>query len=129
MTSAVALAEQGHETYLLEKASDLGGIARRMHYTAEGLDVQPFLADLKKKVYQNRDIHVITDAEIMEVDGYVGNFETKVKSKGRIRIIKHGVAIIAVGAQELKPTEYLYGQNARVMTQLDGKNRQEGREP
>jgi heterodisulfide reductase subunit A len=119
MTSALALAEQGHETYLLEKASDLGGIARRMYYTAEGLDVQPFLADLKKKVYQHRDIHVITDAEIMEVDGYVGNFETKVKSKGRIRIIKHGVAIIAVGAQELKPTEYLYGQNARVMTQLD----------
>jgi heterodisulfide reductase subunit A len=119
MTSALALAEQGHETYLLEKASDLGGIARRMHYTAEGLDVQPFLADLKKKVYQHRDIHVITDAEIMEVDGYVGNFETKVKSKGRIRTIKHGVAIIAVGAQELKPTEYLYGKNERVMTQLE----------
>ena len=119
MTSALALAEQGHETYLLEKASDLGGIARRMHYTAEGLDVQPFLADLKKKVYQHRDIHVITDAEIMEVDGYVGNFETKVKSKGRTRNIKHGVAIIAVGAQELKPTEYLYGKNERVMTQLE----------
>jgi len=119
MTSALTLAEQGHETYLLEKASDLGGIARRMHYTAEGLDVQTFLADLKKKVYQNRDIHVITDAEILEVDGYVGNFETKIKSKGRIRNIRHGVAIIAVGAQELKPTEYLYGKNERVMTQLE----------
>jgi heterodisulfide reductase subunit A2 len=119
MTSALTLAEQGHETYLLEKASDLGGIARRMHYTAEGLDVQAYLADLKKKVYQNRDIHVITDAEILEVDGYVGNFETKVKSKGRIRNIRHGVAIIAVGAQEYKPTEYLYGKNERVMTQLE----------
>ena len=119
MTSALALAEQGHETYLLEKASDLGGIASRMHYTAEGLDVQTFLADLKKKVYQHRDIHVVTGAEIMEVDGYVGNFETKVKAKGRVRNIKHGVAIIAVGAQELKPTEYLYGKNERVMTQLE----------
>jgi heterodisulfide reductase subunit A2 len=100
MTSALTLADQGHETYLLEKSPELGGIARRMYYTAEGLDVQPFLADLKKKVYQHRFVHVITDAEIMHVDGYVGNFETKVKSRGRVRNIKHGAAIIAVGAQE-----------------------------
>ena len=119
MTSALTLANQGHETYLLEKSSDLGGIARRLYYTSEGLDVQPFLADLTKKVYRNRDIHVITDAEITKVDGYVGSFETTVKSKGRVRSIKHGAVVIAVGAQELKPTEYLYGQNDRVMTQLE----------
>jgi len=119
MTSALAMAEQGHETYLLEKAADLGGIANRLHYTAEGLDVQSYLKDLKKKVYQHRDVHVITDAQILDVDGYVGNFETRVKSKGRTRSIKHGVAIIAVGAQELKPTEYLYGKSERVMTQLE----------
>ena len=119
MTSALALAEQGHETYLLEKAADLGGIANRLYYTAEGLDVQSYLKDLKQKVYRHRDVHVITDAQILDVDGYVGNFETKVKSKGRVRSIKHGVAIIAVGAQELKPSEYLYGKNERVMTQLE----------
>jgi len=119
MTSALTLANQGHETYLLEKTSELGGIARRLQYTAEGMDVQVFLADLRKKVYQHRDIHVITDAEILEVDGYVGNFETNVKAKHRTRTIKHGVAIIAVGAQELKPIEYLYGKNERVMTQLE----------
>ena len=119
MTSALTLAEQGHETYLLEKDSDLGGMARRIHYTLEGLDVQPWLAELKKKVYRHRDIHVITDAEITGVNGYVGNFETGVKSKGRVRNIKHGVAIIATGAAEHKPTEYLYGKSARVMTQLE----------
>jgi heterodisulfide reductase subunit A len=119
MTSALTLANQGHETYLLEKASELGGIANRLHYTAEGMAVPPFLTDLKNKVYQHRDIHVITDAEIMAVDGYVGNFETKVKAKHRLRSIKHGVAIVAVGAQELKPIEYLYGKNDNVITQLE----------
>ena len=119
MTSALTLAEQGHETYLLEKDADLGGMARRIHYTLEGLDVQTWLAELKKKVYRHRDIHVITDAEITAVNGYVGNFETRVKSKGRVRNIKHGVAIIATGAAEHKPTEYLYGKSARVMTQLE----------
>ena len=37
---------------------------------------------------------------------------TKVKSKGRVRTIKHGAAIIATGASEYKPTEYLYGKTS-----------------
>ena len=119
MTSALTLAEQGFQTYLIERASDLGGMARRIHHTIEGLDVQPWLADLKKKTYRHQLIRVITDATITDVTGYVGNFVTKVKSKGRVQEIKHGTAIIATGADEYKPTEYLYGQDARVMTQLE----------
>ncbi len=42
MTSALSIAGQGHEVYLLEKDSELGGIARRIHYTLEGLDVQGY---------------------------------------------------------------------------------------
>jgi heterodisulfide reductase subunit A2 len=64
-------------------------------------------------------IHVYTGAEIIEAAGYVGSFITKVKSGGRIATIKHGVAVIATGADEYKPTEYLYGQDKRVMTQLE----------
>ncbi|MCM2251354.1 MAG: FAD-dependent oxidoreductase, partial [Ramlibacter sp.] len=119
MTSALTLAEQGFQTYLIEKASDLGGMARRIHYTVEGLDVQAWLKDLMKRTYRHQQIRVITDATITEVSGYVGNFVTKVKSKGRVQEIKHGAAIIATGADEYKPTEYLYGQDARVMTQLE----------
>lgn len=119
MTSAHALAEQGYETYLIEKASDLGGVANRIHYTLEGMDVQSFVKDLKKKVYRHPKIHAITDAAITHVDGYVGNFTTTVKSKGRLRTIKHGAAIIATGAAEYRPTEYLYGANDKVMTLLE----------
>jgi heterodisulfide reductase subunit A len=119
MTSALTLAEQGFQTYLIERASDLGGMARRIHTTIEGLDVQAYLNDLKKKTYRHQLIRVITDATITDVSGYVGNFVTKVKSKGRVQTLKHGAAIIATGADEYKPTEYLYGQDARVMTQLE----------
>jgi heterodisulfide reductase subunit A len=119
MTSAHALAEQGYETYLIEKASDLGGVANRIHYTLEGMDVQSFVKDLKKKVYRHPKIHAITDSAITHVDGYVGNFTTTVKSKGRLRTIKHGAAIIATGAAEYRPTEYLYGENDKVMTLLE----------
>ena len=119
MTSALTLAEQGFHTYLVEKASDLGGMARRIHYTLEGLDVQAYLNDLKQKVYRHQLIHVITDATITHVSGYVGSFVTRVKSKGRIREIQHGAAIIATGAAEHKPSEYLYGSDPRVMTYLE----------
>ncbi|CAG4885385.1 protein of unknown function [Georgfuchsia toluolica] len=119
MTSAHTMAEQGYETYLIEKASDLGGMANRLHFTLEGMDVQTFIGDLKKKVYRHPKIHAITNAEVTHVDGYVGNFTTTVKSKGRVRTIKHGAAIIAVGAAEYQPTEYLYGANDKVMTLLE----------
>src|SRR5665811_1355398 len=64
-------------------------------------------------------IHAIMDAAVTHVDGYVGNFTTTVKSKGRVRTIKHGAAIIATGAAEYQPTEYLYGQSDKVMTLLE----------
>ncbi len=119
MTSSLSMAEQGFEVYLLEKDSDLGGMARRLHYTLEGTDVQTYLKSLVQRVYRHPKIHVSTDAKIEEVSGYVGNFVTRWTTERRSREVKHGIAIIATGAQEYKPTEYLYGQNERVLTHME----------
>ncbi|MDH5707021.1 MAG: FAD-dependent oxidoreductase, partial [Candidatus Aminicenantes bacterium] len=119
MTSALGLANQGFEVHLVEKETDLGGMARRIHYTLEGLDVQEYLHDLVRKTYQHPLIHVSHDATITEVSGYVGNFITTVKSEGRVKKVKHGAAILATGADVYTPTEYLYGEDARVLTQLE----------
>jgi heterodisulfide reductase subunit A len=118
MTSALSLAEQGFEVYLVEKDTALGGMARRIHYTLEGLDVQEYLRDVIRKVYRNPSIHILTDAVITEASGYVGNFITKVESGGLAKEIHHGITIIATGAEEYKPTEYLYGEDDRVLTLL-----------
>ena len=118
MTCALSMANQGHEVYLVEKDTDLGGTARRIHSTLDGLDVQAYVRDLVRKVYQQTLIHIHTDVIITEATGYVGNFVTKVKSEKGITEIKHGAAVIAIGADEYKPTEYLYGEDDRVLTQL-----------
>jgi heterodisulfide reductase subunit A2 len=128
MTCALSIAGQGHEVHLVEKDADLGGIARKLHYTLEGLDVQAYLRDLVSKIYQHPLIHVSTDAAITEATGYVGNFVTKVKSEGRVREIKHGAAVIAIGADLYRPTEYLYGQDDRVMTHLELEEKIAGRD-
>jgi heterodisulfide reductase subunit A len=119
MTCALSIASQGHEVYLLEKDTDLGGMARRIYYTLEGLDVQAYLRDLVRKVCQHPLIHVYTEAIITAAAGYVGNFITKVTSERGVTEIKHGAAIIAIGADEYKPDEYLYGEDGRVLTQLE----------
>jgi len=119
MTCALSIANQGHEVYLLEKETELGGISRKIHSTLDGMDVQAYLSDLVRTVYQHRLIHVYTGAVITEATGYVGNFITRVKSDIGSTEIKHGAAVIATGAQEYKPTEYLYREDDRVLTQLE----------
>ena len=124
MTCALSIAAQeDHEVYLIEKDKDLGGMVRKIYTTLEGLDVQAYLRDLVHKVYQNPLIHVYTDAQIMEATGYVGNFVTQIKSDRGLTEIKHGVAVIATGADVYEPTEYLYGEDDRVLTQLDLEDR------
>lgn len=119
MTSALSMANQGHEVHLVEKENDLGGMARRLHYTLDGLDVQEYLDRLVRQVYRHPAIHVYTNAEIVEATGYVGNFVTKLTSDRGPSEIKHGATIVAVGVDVYKPTEYLYGQDERVLTHLE----------
>jgi heterodisulfide reductase subunit A len=119
MNCALSIANQGHEVHLVEKAKELGGFVRRVHSTLEGLDVQAYLRDLIAKVYQHPLIHVYHDATITEATGYVGNFITTVKSETGVAEIKHGAAVLAIGADLYTPTEYLYGEDDRVTTHLD----------
>ena len=82
--------------------------------------MQAYLERPREQVYRHPLIHVSTDATITEVAGYVGQLRDhgEVRRAGRSEI-KHGAAIIATGADEYRPTEYLYGQDERVMTQLE----------
>jgi heterodisulfide reductase subunit A len=119
MTCALEIAEQGHEVHLVEKDTDLGGLARKIRHTLEGMDVQAHLSDLVGRVYRHPSINVFTEAEITEAAGYVGNFVTTVRSKTGITEIEHGAAVIAIGADVHTPTEYLYGNDNRVLTHLE----------
>ena len=119
MTCALSIAGQGHEVHLVEKDSGLGGMARRLHTTLEGMDVDAYLNKVIRDVYENPLIHVSHGATITDVSGYVGNFITTVETEGSVKEIKHGASVIATGADEYKPVEYLYGENDKVFTHLE----------
>ena len=119
MNCALSIANQGHEVHLIEREKELGGIANRIHTTLQGLDVQEYVKDLKSKIYQHPLVHVYHNAKITEATGYVGNFVTTVESNKGTSSIKHGASVIAIGIDMYTPTEYLYGQDERVLTHLE----------
>ena len=119
MAAAKNLAEQGYHTHLIEKSDVLGGQARNLYATWLGEDVQQYLAGLIQDVQAHENIDVYLNSELQAVDGFVGNFKASIVSNGKEQELKHGVAIVATGASELKPDQYLYGQDPRVLTGLE----------
>ena len=121
MNAALALADQGYETTLVEKETVLGGVSRRLTATIEGTPIGPYLDELTARVINHDKIQVLTQTLIVGFSGFKGNFTTEViVGPGMYeRKIDHGVTILATGANEYKPTEFLYGQNDRVLTQIE----------
>ena len=121
MNAALRLADQGFETVLIEKEEQLGGMANRLTATIEGADVGEYLQNIMEKVVAHEKIQVLTQSLIVGFSGFKGNFTTEVLVGPGMyeRKIDHGVVILATGAVEYTPTEYLYGENDRVVTQLE----------
>ena len=119
MTSAIELADQGFNVYLVEKEKDLGGNMRRIHYLVTGENPQDELKNLIEKVNKNEKIRLYTEAKIEKFEGSIGNFKTTISTKGKSIELDHGAVVLATGAQEYKPKEYLYSQHKMVLTQLE----------
>jgi heterodisulfide reductase subunit A len=119
MSAAKNLAAQGYPTCLIEKSDVLGGQARDIYQTWRGEDVQQNLTKLIQEVQSNPRIDVCLNTELKQVEGFVGNFKSTLLTNGNEKVLEHGIAIIATGASELKPDQYLYGKNPRILTSLD----------
>jgi heterodisulfide reductase subunit A len=118
MTSALEIAKQGFEVHLVEKEKELGGNLRKIYYLLENENPKEKLEALVKAVLENEKIHVYLGAEVTDVSGFVGNFKSRIKQQDSSqKEVEHGVIIVATGAVEYKPTEYLYGKDPRVKTQ------------
>jgi heterodisulfide reductase subunit A-like polyferredoxin len=116
MTTALAVAEQGFDVHIIEKEPELGGLARNLYYTADGSDVQKFIHSKVSQVMSHPRIRIHTGVEVHNTDGFVGNFKTELTDGATI---EHGTVVIATGGVEYQPTEYLYNDSDRVITQRE----------
>ena len=120
LVAALTIANAGYRVYLPDIQERLGGsLANKMRYTLEGHEVQPFMDDLVRQVEQHPNIRWWPNARMTSFSGHVGSFRSKLEFPDNQWEIHYGAVVIATGAQEYKPTEYLYGQHPRVMTQVE----------
>ena len=119
LTAALAMARQGFGVHLVEKAQVLGGHARDLYRSASGEAVADYLSELIHAVERHDRITVHTGTRIQAVDGFVGNFKTRLSDGIRQTTVDHGVVILATGAKAYRPKEYLYGDHPAVVTQLE----------
>ena len=121
MTAAKGLADQGYEVTLVEKENSLGGLGNRLYHTIEGDDIRAYVKDLIETVESHDKIDILKQSLIIEFGGYKGNFNTTVLvgTSMEERKIDHGAMIVATGATEYQPTEFLYNESESVVTQLE----------
>lgn len=123
MRTALSLARQGFEVYLVEKDQELGGNLIGLQHTLEGMEVQHFLRKLIAEVESAQNIEIFRGYELKSFDGYVGNFKStlvKVGSQNAAPVeLEHGIIIIATGGKLLKPAEYSYGESKKIVTQRE----------
>jgi len=119
MDSALTLAQLGIETLLIEKSNTLGGNALNLETSFMGENVGSLIKDLITRVSQNKKITIYRKATLESVSGSVGNFKGCINIAGEMEKVDFGAAIMATGGKEAVPEEYLYGQEPRVLTQLE----------
>ena len=82
--SALEIAEAGHDVYLVEQQSTIGGQMAKFDKTFPTLDCSACILTPKMvSVGHRKNIHLMTLSEVEKVDGFVGNFEVKVRQKAR----------------------------------------------
>jgi heterodisulfide reductase subunit A-like polyferredoxin len=119
MTAALEIAGMGYQAYLAEKTGELGGNARKLDSAFSGRPVQSSVERMIARVENNDLIEVYLNAEIKNVSGSLGIYKTVLESDGKEMPVEHGAVIIATGAGERLPAEYLYGNDRRVITQME----------
>ncbi|MDH5297677.1 MAG: FAD-dependent oxidoreductase, partial [Desulfobulbaceae bacterium] len=126
MTAAMNLADQGFQTYLVEKSDKLGGHLLEQEYTLQGDKTAELVKECNDKVKKNKLIQVFSTAKVTAVNGFVGNFTSTITvgsgQKQKETNIDHGVIIIATGGMEHRPETVLGAKVAyskKIVTQQE----------
>jgi heterodisulfide reductase subunit A-like polyferredoxin len=129
LQASLDLANFGFQVYIVEKETELGGTMRRLSRLFPTMqDAEKTLKPLLQQVSSNSSIKALTQAEVQNVQGSIGNFKVRVGRAGNsvsptVQVeIPANVIIIATGLRQydaLKLAQYKYGQHQNVVTGLE----------
>ncbi|MEM3565469.1 MAG: CoB-CoM heterodisulfide reductase HdrA2 [Candidatus Bathyarchaeia archaeon] len=82
--AALDLADTGYKVYLVEREPSIGGMMARIDKTFPTMDCSIcILAPKMSDVGHHPNIELLTNSEVIDVKGYIGNFRVKVLKKPR----------------------------------------------
>ena len=130
LSAALLLAQLEIPTTLLEREPHLGGQWRHIRYQPEALlepdapDPQARLRDLVDRVVDvdhrgHPLIQAHTGAQLTALDGEPGQYRATFSVDGVPHTVDLGALVVATGGLPAPTTEYLYGQDPRVLTQRE----------
>ncbi|MHA2497829.1 MAG: FAD-dependent oxidoreductase, partial [Candidatus Hodarchaeales archaeon] len=84
ISAALDLAEEGFKVWLLEKSPSIGGNMARLDKTFPTMDCSACILTPKMSDTQWAEtLEILSYAELEEVNGFVGNFQVKIRQKAR----------------------------------------------
>lgn len=116
MTAAVSLVEQGFETHLAERSDSLGGMLNQLDDISPACIKANELVEVKARAVAKSNIHVHLGVDIESIGGIVGSYQIRL-SDGQEFIV--GAIVVATGSVPYQPSEFGYGEDAEVITNLD----------
>jgi len=119
------LASPDRKVYLVEKTSSLGGKVKGFKKLFTDMESGSVLIEQELNSLQgNKNVEVLTDSEVEQILGFLGNFEAKImrKTESEERNLSVGAVVLATGFDLLDPTglyQYGYGKLDDVYTSLE----------
>jgi heterodisulfide reductase subunit A2 len=115
MTAALDIAQQGYKVELVERTGELGGRMNKLLTPEGGKSPRTVMHEIIKNVQDSPNITLHMNSELEDLTGFVGNFKAKIRGQE----YETGAVVVAVGGEEYKPKEFLYGQDKNVITQTE----------
>jgi heterodisulfide reductase subunit A len=123
MQAALDIADAGFDVTLVERSPQLGGFVAGLHCTFPMMEpTAAFLPDMVQRVSEHARIRVMTNAEVTDVAGYVGNFQVHVQQGQEKVEVSIGTIIVAIGFEPFdarRKPELGYGVYPQVITTAD----------
>ena len=121
MKAALALADMGVKSYLIEKEKTLGGRLKQLHSMfPTDIKSEEIIKPMIKEVNKNKLITVMTNAKLDEIDGFIGNYKATIKYDNKKKKIEFGTIIVATGFREIDlEGRFQYGKNKNIVSQTE----------
>ena len=123
ISAAMEIASKGFRVHVVEKEARLGGQLNLIYkINFDRIDSKQYLETTLNEYNKMKNISTYLNSEVAEIKGSIGDFKVKLinnKDK-KTTPLNVGVIITTTGAYEFKPEGwYHYGENEKVMTQLE----------